>query len=225
MLVSVTLVILLIIPFVSRPSWNLAGSTPFNPSVVLLSVSNNFTSTQSSASNSSLLQGKVSIDEALFISTVPSRITIGKNYTVQVLVTNTLNEQMPMIIQLFVPVQMILVHPVFISAVAIPGQQYLATFTIVAYNRGYAGNAYVNSSVSLLPPSSSTPVVVASVSAPIFAVNNSPYSNIILTSSILVTVLLCTLVYYIIRRNRKNRLAFSAPSSNTFTEPRASSLT
>ena len=135
------------------------------------------------ASNST--SSPIGIDTSLFVSTVPSYITIGQNYTVKILVSNNLPQQVPIILQLVAPVAALYIHPLIVHTVALPNQSVIANFTIVSFNKSYQGPINVSAMLWVWLPSSGGPQLAQEVSALIYGVNLYPYSQFIIVFGVL----------------------------------------
>jgi len=146
----------------------------------------------------------VSIDKTVFSSTIPSYALLGRNYTVKVLVSNTSNEPVPIILRVNGPVNLIYTHPLLLQLVVGPGQQVLANFSLVPFSifRGP-----INMTAVLWVwffDQMSRPEIAEQVSAIIGGVQPSQSSTLALVSVVaLVSAATVAAVYVVVRRNRR----------------------
>ncbi len=86
------------------------------------------------AVTSNPLTDYISFDSNLFVSTVPSYAILGHNYTLYLLVTNTANKSVPVILRVDAPVQSVYTFPVYLHVLVAPESQILTNFTLIAFN-------------------------------------------------------------------------------------------
>jgi len=145
----------------------------------------------------------VSIDQALFLSTVPSYAVLGHNYTVRLLVNNTSNESVPIILRVDVPVDVIYTHPTIQQLIVEPGQQVLTNFSLIAFDR-YSGLINVTATMWVwLYNQTSRPVIAEQVSTVINGVLPSPLSTIALVAVVALLAATATVVVISVRRSKK----------------------
>ncbi|MCL4519962.1 MAG: hypothetical protein M1587_12290 [Thaumarchaeota archaeon] len=135
----------------------------------------------SNATLNSILQSPpVHIDQVLFMSTVPTSANIGQNYTVEVLISNNSDQPVPILLQLNVPLNMVNVRPFIILETAEPEGQFLANFTIVAFSKPNQGTISITAILSIwFVGLMNQPQIVQQISANIYRVNPSNYSQVI----------------------------------------------
>jgi hypothetical protein len=145
----------------------------------------------------------VSIDQALFLSTVPSYAVLGHNYTVRLLVNNTTNESVPIILRVNVPVGVIYTHPTILQLIVEPGRQVLTNFSLIAFDR-YNGLINVTAMMWVwFYNETSRPVLAEQVSTVINGVLPSPLSTIALVSVVALLVATAAVVVIGIRRGKR----------------------
>jgi hypothetical protein len=145
----------------------------------------------------------VSIDQTLFLSTVPSYAVLGHNYTVKLLVSNTSNESVPIILRVSVPVGLIYTHPTILQLIVEPDQQVLTNFSLIAFDK-YNGPINVTAILWVwFYDNSSRPVVAEQISTVIDSVTPSPLSSIALISIVALSVTTAAIVVFSVRRGRR----------------------
>ena len=108
------------------------------------------------------------INPSLFISSVPSYMIIGQNYTMQVLVTNHANVTLPFFVSIVAPVQYLLVDPLSQQAQLSSGESTLLTFRLIAYV-SHSGQMNVTATLWIANGTSrSTPLLIESVTGQVF---------------------------------------------------------
>lgn len=145
----------------------------------------------------------ISIDETLFQSTVPSHAVLGHNYTVKLLVRNTSNESVPIVLRVNGPVDVIYTHPLLLQVVVGAGQQVLTNFSLIAFNR-YSGLINVTAILWVwyfdrMP----RPQIVQQVSALMNGVAPSPLYPFVLVLVGALPLAVVIVVFLRIRRNRR----------------------
>lgn len=183
-------------------------------------------STSTSVSNatiSSILENPpVSMDNNLFLASVPSYPNIGQNYTVRILVNNNSDEPIPILFRVDVPVDVFDVHPIFLTIVVPPGGQIIGNFTINAFNRSYKGPIVVTATLWIwFYAIMNRPQEVQSLSATVFGVNPSPYSQTVwILSGLAMVIAVCATVLFLKRSglppfsSRKEKLNVPPNSSS-----------
>jgi hypothetical protein len=148
----------------------------------------------------------VSIDKTLFFSTVPSYAVLGHNYTVKLLVRNTSDQPVPIILRVNIPVDVIYTHPLLLQLVVGPGQQVLTNFSLIAFNR-YSGLINVTAVMWVwyfdqMP----RPQIVQQVSTLIDGVTPSPLLPVALVAVVALSAAAGAAIYLGIRRSRRGAL-------------------
>ena len=153
----------------------------------------------------------VSMNQQLFLSTVPSYAVLGHNYTVRILVKNNSDQPAPIILRVNVPVDVIYTHPLLQQLVVEPGQQVLANFSLIPFNR-YSGPINVTAILwvwffAQMP----RPVVVQQLSTIINGVAPSPLSNYALVLVVGLSVAAAVVVLLSVRRRRRAGVGSTPP--------------
>ncbi len=212
-LICLSLAVLLVASFgLSISSPNSYGASPTSASNFTTSTPRQSTSGQ--APGNATVTPSITIDNSLFMSTVPSYPSIGKNYTVRVLITNTFEKQVPIIVQLKAPVDVVQIHPLLLHTFAVPGQQLMANFTIVVFNGGYKGPIGLTVLLWVWPENSTGPQLGGQVSTLMYGANPSFFSGpiIALTSMAILATVMVSAFYYL--RHRRQPHGYIAGSNS-----------
>ena len=143
------------------------------------------------------------MDPALFASTVPNSAIIGKNYTIEILVNNNSDQPVPILLKLNVPLNMINIRPFLVLGTVQPNSQFLANFTIVVFSESSQGEISISAVLSIwFVGVMSKPQVVQQISADIYRVEPSSYSQIVffITGLGIASAVAITLLYIRFRR-------------------------
>ncbi len=136
----------------------------------------------------------VEIDGSLFGSSVPGSMVIGRNYSVNVMISNNLNQSVIVVIRMDFPVESILVDPLVRTLVLEPRDQVLTHFTLIAYDT-LAGRANITAVLFILDDK---PIEVQRVAATVTSIHRSSLPQIALVLVGLISVSLVTL--FLVRR-------------------------
>lgn len=154
----------------------------------------------------------VSIDQPLFISTVPSYAVLGHNYTVKILVKSNSDQPVPIILRVSAPVDVIYTHPLLMQLVVEPGEQIMANFSLIAFNR-YTGLINVTAILWVwFFAQMSRPEVVQQLSTVINGVEPSPLSTYALVLIVALSAAIAGVAFVLVMRRRRSRLYGPSPS-------------
>ncbi|MDG7000157.1 MAG: hypothetical protein JRN15_13710, partial [Nitrososphaerota archaeon] len=143
------------------------------------------------------------MDPALFASTVPNSAIIGKNYTIEILVNNNSDQPVPILLKLNVPLNMINIRPFLVLGTVQPNSQFLANFTIVVFSESSQGEISISAVLSIWYAGlMSKPQVVQEISANIYRIDPSSYSQLVffITGLGIASAVAITLFYIRFRR-------------------------
>jgi len=189
----ITLLVLLQLSFMVSLSIPSAGKTPQTTTIAIASQLPNSNFTSGSVSNStlnSILENPpVSIDQSLFIETVPNYPNIGQNYTVKVLVNNNSDQPIPVYFRVEAPIQVFTVHPIYVAVLVPPNGQVTGNFTLVAFNGSFKGAVNVSTVLYIwYYHQMNQPQQVQQSSTFVYGVHPYQYSQIILTLLVLLII-------------------------------------
>lgn len=146
----------------------------------------------------------ITINEPLFVSTVPSNMIVGQNYTIQVQITSTLKNAVTTSVVLGAPLAYILVNPFVQDVVVPPGQTVDEQFFLVAHDAHQGG---LNITASLWITSGingSSPQLVQTVSSMVYRIDRPFWPAAILGASIIVGAFALAVVYLRQARRRSS---------------------
>ncbi len=139
------------------------------------------------------LQGGISINQQQFVATVPSYAVLGTNYTLRVVIQSTVNQTVPVIVQVSAPVEAIFVHPRIVKMSISPMGEMVANFTILPFGPPHTGPYNVTALLFVFfPLGMSSPQLVDQVTATVSSIgpNPFPYLEVVLISAAAVTLIL-----------------------------------
>lgn len=166
--------------------------TPYQPT------NSNFSSiiVSNSTLNSVLENPPVSIDQELFMSTVPNYVSIGQNYTVKVLVRNNSDQPIPIYFRVEPPINAMTVHPIFVEALVPPNGQVTGNFTVIPFNSSYQGTINVTAVLYIwYYHQMGRPDQVQQLSALVYGVHPYRYSQVVLILLALVMIIPASALY------------------------------
>jgi hypothetical protein len=151
------------------------------------------------------LARSVSIDQTLFVSTVPSYAILGHNYTVLVDVTNTSNQSIPITLRVDAPIDIVYTYPVYLQVVVGAYSTLDNNFTLMAFN---TTPALLNVTVTMwiwFTNQMPRPVVAQQLSTVIAGVVHSHQSQdaLILVAVVSTTVVVLAAGFYLARNRRR----------------------
>ena len=150
----------------------------------------------------------ISIDRALFVSTVPDYAVIGANYTVKVLVRNGLGVSVPALVWIQAPVNSMVVRPLLIHTLVPARGQFLANFSLIPFHQPSSGHANVTAFLAVWDvPLMARPQVVQQLSTSVFSVTPSPVGGMIEVGFAAIVLLTLAGIYLYWRRSGRSEPA------------------
>lgn len=161
--------------------------------------------------NVAALSQDIQIDKALFFASIPSYAVIGQNYSVKLVVTNTSNQSIPIIIAMHSSLGAVSITPFQAQLVIGPGKQVSGNFSLIPVNSAPLGPVNVSATVSIWFLSQMPrPQVAQKVSTLIYGIEPYPYAPVIIGASVLIILASVVVVVQHLRRSRRQ---VSAPLS------------
>jgi len=145
-----------------------------------------------------------SFDSTLFLSTVPSYAILGHNYTVKLLVTNSLNTSMEVLVRLNSPVGAVYTWPLLQDKSLEPGEETLFNFTLVAFGDNSGKPMNVTAMLWIWPfNTTSTPQLVQTASKLIDGV--SPSQQAVAAAAVVLVAVIAISGLLVLRHVKRSR--------------------
>jgi hypothetical protein len=164
-------------------------------------------STTSRSTTTLNLGGQVTIDKQIFAISVPAYPLLGGNYTLRIVVQNTANITVPIMVRVTATVGAIYTHPKILRTDVQPnGIVTLDEFTMVPFGPPHQGGPFSVTALLYVffPDQMSSPELVDQATAQVSAIGTNPFPTLdwVVVSAIAITVALAVVFYSPLFRGR-----------------------